>query len=394
MTSIYLIRHAEAEGNLYRRSQGHYNANVTPLGRVQIAALAERFRDVPLDALWSSDLNRTRSTAAAIRKYHPELELRLTPRLREIDVGVWEDMAWGNIAAEWPEQMEYFTHDPARWSVPGGEPYESVAARMRAMALELGAACPDGAAAVVSHGLAIRALLCSILEVPSDRIDTLPYGDNTSVSLVTVENGVLGVAWYNDASHLAECGLSTFARQRWWREEAKQVPAARVYSRFAPLDPRSEGELYVRCYGDTWEASHGNRDGFTPALYLRTAERHAGRDPRCVMKLFAGDELAGVIELDPDRGREDGAGWISLLYVPPEKRGRRLGVQLLGHAVSYFRRQGRAALRLHVSETNETAIGFYRAAGFAPIGTTPGIGGTLLLMEADIRPRVLTPEEL
>ena len=25
MTSIYLIRHAEAEGNLFRRAQGHWN---------------------------------------------------------------------------------------------------------------------------------------------------------------------------------------------------------------------------------------------------------------------------------------------------------------------------------------------------------------------------------
>mgnify|MGYP000788017543 CR=1 FL=1 len=31
MTNIYLIRHAEAEGNLYRRIQGHWNGLVTPV---------------------------------------------------------------------------------------------------------------------------------------------------------------------------------------------------------------------------------------------------------------------------------------------------------------------------------------------------------------------------
>ena len=44
MTKIYLIRHAEAEGNLYRRIQGHWDGSITPLGLQQIDALAQRFR--------------------------------------------------------------------------------------------------------------------------------------------------------------------------------------------------------------------------------------------------------------------------------------------------------------------------------------------------------------
>ena len=67
MTTIYLIRHAEAEGNLYRRIQGHWNGQVTPRGQKQIDALAERFRGVPIDAVCSSDLQRTIDTAGAIR---------------------------------------------------------------------------------------------------------------------------------------------------------------------------------------------------------------------------------------------------------------------------------------------------------------------------------------
>ena len=32
MTEIYLIRHVQTEGNLYRVMQGHYDGAVTPLG--------------------------------------------------------------------------------------------------------------------------------------------------------------------------------------------------------------------------------------------------------------------------------------------------------------------------------------------------------------------------
>ena len=59
MTTIYMIRHAEAEGNLYRIVQGQHNSFITPCGHRQIACLAERFKDVQLDALYSSDLRRT-----------------------------------------------------------------------------------------------------------------------------------------------------------------------------------------------------------------------------------------------------------------------------------------------------------------------------------------------
>lgn len=387
MTKIFLIRHAEAEGNLYRRAQGHYNSNVTQLGRAQLRALAGRFRDIPLDALYTSDLNRTRSTAAAIWSSHPELTPIPEPRLREIDVGIWEDLPWGNIDRDWHDQLWFFDHDPDRWSVPGGEPYSAVADRMRNIVMELAARHEGGTVAAVSHGLAVRALLCSIFGIPSAKIDTLPFGDNTSVTTLLVENGQLTVESYNDASHLEQAHLSTFARQVWRRGVKK-------YAVLEPLDPRAGRELYSRCYAATWMASHGDLKGYTPVIYLRSAAEHAARDPRCLMQLHYDGDFAGVVELDPDRGREADAGWISLLYVEPDMRGQRLGVQLIGHAVSYFRRAGRSRLRLSAAKDNTAALGFYAHNGFSVIAEREGVGGPLYIMEADIVQRALTPEEI
>ena len=59
MTRIYLVRHAEAEGNLYRRIHGWYDSLITDNGYRQIAALAHRFEGIPVDAVYSSDLFRT-----------------------------------------------------------------------------------------------------------------------------------------------------------------------------------------------------------------------------------------------------------------------------------------------------------------------------------------------
>ena len=81
MTTIYLVRHAEAEGNLYRIAQGHYNGIITPRGYQQLAALKKRFESVQIDAVYSSDLFRARTTARAI--YEPKgLAVRLDEQLR------------------------------------------------------------------------------------------------------------------------------------------------------------------------------------------------------------------------------------------------------------------------------------------------------------------------
>ena len=66
MTKLYLIRHAEAEGNLYRIAQGQYNSAITEHGYRQIQALARRFAEIPVDAVYASDLYRTCATASAI----------------------------------------------------------------------------------------------------------------------------------------------------------------------------------------------------------------------------------------------------------------------------------------------------------------------------------------
>ena len=175
MTTIYLIRHAEAEGNLYRRIQGHWNGQVTPRGFRQIEALAERFRDVPVDAVYSSDLQRTMDTAGAILKYH-DLQLKTTPRLREANLGVWEGRPWGDVEYESPEQMFYFNHDPAKWCIPQCERFPEIQARMRAVLAEIAARHEGQTVAVVSHGVAIRSFLASALGIPSEQIDSLPHG--------------------------------------------------------------------------------------------------------------------------------------------------------------------------------------------------------------------------
>ena len=153
MTTIYLIRHAEAEGNLYRIAQGQANSSITDRGERQIQALARRFADIPIDAVYASDLYRTCATASAI--YKPKgLPLHRRRDLREICVGVWEEKTWGEIARQDPAQLENFNHRLHLWHVEGAETPQAVQTRLLAAVRDIAAANDGKTAAVFSHGCA------------------------------------------------------------------------------------------------------------------------------------------------------------------------------------------------------------------------------------------------
>ena len=378
MTTIYMIRHAEAEGNLYRIVQGQHNSFITPRGHRQIAFLAERFKDVPLDALYSSDLRRTVTTAGAITKYHA-LDMQLTPRLREISLGVCEGMSFGDMYKFDPVQMDNFNNDPDKWRAPEAETFAECTERIVSAVRDIAEANEGKTVAVVSHGMAIRSLLAYILNVKSRDIPSLPHGDNTAVSKLIYDGGAFSVEYYNDNSHLPP-ELSTFARQSWWKKETRGADPNNLY--YEPLDPNREPELYTELYAASWKAVHGDLRDFYPETYLASAKRHFAADGRAILKGFRSDgELAGIIETDPERSKGALVGWVSLVYIKEQLRGMGLGTQLVGRAITNYEMLGRKKLRLHVSSENAAAIKFYEGLGFSVLGSEPGAGAPLYLME-------------
>jgi probable phosphoglycerate mutase len=296
-----------------------------------------------------------------------------------VNLGAWEDKPWGNLEFDEPDQLRYFNADPEKWRPEGAELYADTRARMLFILRELAVRHEGQSVAAVSHGMAIRCLLAAVMGIPSNEPVRVPHADNTAVSLLRAENGILRVEFFNDAGHLSQ-ELSTLAKQNWWQLNFGHDASS---LRFAPLDPVNDGELYLECYTDAWRFAHGTEKGFEPRLYLDAARaRH--KDPETLVAAYKGREFAGLIELDEKRASDVGAGWISLCYLTPAMRGRRYGVQLIGHAVYYFRKRGRRALRLTVAEDNVRAIGFYKHIGFREVGLDQGAVGTLLVMEMDI----------
>ena len=377
VTKVYLIRHAEAEGNLYRRIHGWYDSLITENGYRQIAALEERFREVPVDAVYSSDLFRTRTTASAI--YKPKgLELNTRQALREIHLGVWEDMTWAEADRMNPDQMAYFnTNDPC-FSCEGSETFDRLRQRVSNGILTIAASHPGKTVAIFSHGMAIRNVLAHFQGIPVEKTnEAVPHGDNTAVALLEIDAGRVDIKYMNDNSHLSD-EISTLARQSWWKD-AGAVKDANLW--FRPLDMEKESQFYYDARQEAWLDIYGSMLHFDGDGFLQDAIAHAKYDKRSVMQVMLDDLPVGLLQLDMHRDAEKGVGGIPFFYMMPEFRKRGLGVQLLGQAVSVYRPMGRKYLRLRCAPDNHVAQRFYKRHGFRKIGEDPGSRVPLDIME-------------
>ena len=343
MTTIYLIRHAEAEGNLYRIAQGQANSILTDRGWRQVEALSRRFADIHIDAVYSSDLYRTCATASAV--YRPKgLPLRRCPALREICVGVWEQKTWGEIAREEPEQLENFTHRLHLWHAEGAETPAQVRDRVLAAVKAIAAENDGKTVAVFCHGCAIRILLATIQGLPLEELGKTPHGDNTAVSLLRGDGERLEVLWRDDNSHLR---TPEFLAGEGGSRHANALEPG-LY--FEPLRLPEQQPLLDRALAETGAATG---DPAQPALVGYALD---GRS-------------VGLVRFDPDREAAESCGWTDLFWIAEDSRRRGYGTQLIGQAVMYYRHLGRDRLRT----AGPAELPLFARRGFLPVEGGQGI---------------------
>lgn len=355
MTTIYFIRHGQAEGNLYRRCHSWHNGLLTAKGREQAKALEKRFEGVHFDAVYSSDLYRAMSTAGAI--YRPRgLALRVDPGLREVGAGVWEDVPWGQLLHEHRESLSAFLACDPAWQVEGSETFPQVRTRVVASLRRIATAHPDQTVAVVSHGCAIRAGLSAFLGLDAADMSQIPLANNTGVAKLTVEGDAFQVEYYNDDSHLSAADQWLYPATR--SNAASGIPGMeRNALYFRPICLPQEQELYLNACQEA---------GIHSCNFLLS-------EPDSLLLAVLGERPVGVLQLDRTKEAELGAGWITLLWMEPEFCGKGLAIQLLGHAVCTYRAMGRQVLRLICPPEHERFRQFCLARGFAVLDGQPDV---------------------
>lgn len=202
VTSLYLVRHAQTSANAEGRFQGHYDLPLSDTGLAQVELLVRRFRLIPLQAVYTSPLQRARETAQPIAASHGLTAIEKSG-LIEISAGVMENRLFEELRVEYAEAFAALTEAPHSFNPKDGEHAMDAFARMRTAAMELVAAHRGESIMIVSHGFVIRCFLCDMLGCAPEELGVMSWGKNTSVSHILFDGALHPtVAYVHDDSHL------------------------------------------------------------------------------------------------------------------------------------------------------------------------------------------------
>jgi broad specificity phosphatase PhoE len=188
LTELLLCRHGRTEWNVLGRYQGQTDVPLNAEGREQARLLALELRDLPIDAVYASDLSRSVDTATAIADLHG-LTVVQDARLREINLGRWEGQTVAEIRRGDAALLDLWQAAPREVTLPGGESLEDVRERAIALVQEIVALYPRGLVCIVSHKVVQTIIRCELTGEDLDAaLRLLPA--NASFEQVPVPDGL------------------------------------------------------------------------------------------------------------------------------------------------------------------------------------------------------------
>ena len=202
MTKIMLVRHGVTEWNSKGKFQGQSNVHLAPDGVHQARLLTAHFPFDIVDAIYSSDLSRAKTTAEVIASRFNS-EIISIPEFREMNFGEWEGQSFEALAQLEPVEFKKFFLQPDMLIIKGGETFAEVQNRamtaLRKIVREHESG--DKHIVIVTHGAVIRVILAYILEMPLRKIWTIKQY-NTAINILRYDDGAYSVELVNSTYHL------------------------------------------------------------------------------------------------------------------------------------------------------------------------------------------------
>ncbi len=203
MTTIYMARHGESTGNRDFTFQGCTDNPLSENGIKQCGLLAERMKDIKLDAIYCSPLSRAWDTAKMVGQYH---DVQIVPysSFMELGCGALEGMDMLDLHDTYPEHMHMWDHEPWAFVGPGmdfgaPEAFANIERALRCIVKNH----PDQTVFIAAHGGVLRMFNSIAQGLDIKHIGEMGWGDNTCLSRAEFEPDFSGrLVMKNDISHV------------------------------------------------------------------------------------------------------------------------------------------------------------------------------------------------
>jgi len=196
-TTLVLLRHATTSTTGKRLGGRKAGFHLDAGGRRQAEAAARRLAPLPVSAVYTSPMERTRETAAPVARVHG-VRVRIERGINEVDYGEWTDRPLTQLRrrALWRTIQQA----PSRVTFPGGESIRAAQQRAVEATERIAAAHRGGTVVLVSHADVIKAVLAHHLGMGLDLFQRLVVSPASSSVLLLPDGATPVVLSVNDTS--------------------------------------------------------------------------------------------------------------------------------------------------------------------------------------------------
>ena len=199
MDRLFLIRHGETDGTAKGKFMGEIDFPLNKEGKIEAEKLAERLKGEKIAAFYTSPLKRAVETAIILNQFH-RLPLKKRRALKEIRLGEWEGLTLEEIY-QWDKILcQKWFFDTENFTMPGGESVKAMKKRVIDGWEEIASLHRRGTVAIITHGGAIRILICHILKLDLTLFWKIRQ-DTTALNIITFSQGLVTLTLLNDICH-------------------------------------------------------------------------------------------------------------------------------------------------------------------------------------------------
>ena len=212
---LIFVRHGLSNFNKEGRIQGRNNlSKLTKEGELQAEAAGKTISSIPIDAIYSSPLQRASETTKIILKNNQrELQATYNDDLIEVDLGSWSGLTKNEIKNLYPEQLAIWEKEPIELSMQredgtNFQPIKELFSQAERFLKYLFKSYSDSNKTIllIAHNAILRCLMMKLINEPSKGFRRIKL-DNTSISIFNIdfqdwEDRQVQIQCLNNISHL------------------------------------------------------------------------------------------------------------------------------------------------------------------------------------------------
>ncbi|AKL95400.1 fructose-2,6-bisphosphatase [Clostridium aceticum] len=200
MKKLYIVRHGETNWNLLGKTQGIQDSELTKKGLIQAHLLADRLLKENIEIIYTSYLNRAKSTAMII-KSQLKVPCYYEEGLNEMNFGKWEGLTHEEILQSYPKEFKKWRNFPQEASIPEGEDLKFAQKRIVKFVEKLLITTEKNRILLISHSTIIKLLLLHVLNMDLSNYYRLKQ-DNCSINIIDYREYGPVLLQYNDTCHI------------------------------------------------------------------------------------------------------------------------------------------------------------------------------------------------